>query len=509
MRSRAPSATGGETADPISDLVPAGYLGRLRLLVALDALLVEGSVSRAAERLGIGTPAMSRLLGQIRAFYNDPIMERTGRGMVPTAFAEQLRLRVRAVAAASEALFEDTDPRERATGQTSAPPSLSPPMQYPPLAMRPSIVLDGQPLPTELANKLSKISQDAEPRHRLAKYIALTGAGVGNSRPLTAAEAEDAFSIILDGNADPIQIGAFLVVLQYRGLNTAELSGMVAAGRFYVDARSLGSATVDLDWPAYVSPKVMSAPWFLHAARLVSRAGYTVLMHGLRTDEGQVSLAMRAAGLPIYRSLDEAETSIAKDRIGYLPLTAFGSQLYNLSALYRLFEMRSPLNMVIPLLNPLGAKTTVLGVPNASDRKIHRDAAQALGWSKLCAIGTSRDVAQATPFRVSTLFRLDGSVADEAIIGSTPAPKSEAVAGLSSLDYWRAVWTGCGAGRSRTRDRGRHGGHRTLDAGRETRSGNGAPEGRQPVGRALSRSSGASRLRGDRNGLDLDLPCGS
>ena len=57
-------------------------LGRLRLLLALDALLMEGSVSRAAERMGIGTPAMSRLLGQIREVYDDPIFIRSSRRLI-------------------------------------------------------------------------------------------------------------------------------------------------------------------------------------------------------------------------------------------------------------------------------------------------------------------------------------------------------------------------------------------------------------------------------------------
>jgi DNA-binding transcriptional LysR family regulator len=62
-------------------------LGRLRLLLALDALLIEGSVSRAAERMGMGTPAMSRLLGQIREVYDDPIFIRSSRRLIPTPFA--------------------------------------------------------------------------------------------------------------------------------------------------------------------------------------------------------------------------------------------------------------------------------------------------------------------------------------------------------------------------------------------------------------------------------------
>lgn len=53
-------------------------LGQLRLLIALDALLVEGSVGGAAKQMGLSIAAMSRLLGQIREKFNDPILVRSG-----------------------------------------------------------------------------------------------------------------------------------------------------------------------------------------------------------------------------------------------------------------------------------------------------------------------------------------------------------------------------------------------------------------------------------------------
>lgn len=59
----------------------------LNLLVALDALLEEGSVAAAAERLYLSQPAMSRTLGRIRRTTGDQILVRTGRTMTPTPYA--------------------------------------------------------------------------------------------------------------------------------------------------------------------------------------------------------------------------------------------------------------------------------------------------------------------------------------------------------------------------------------------------------------------------------------
>src|SRR6476659_3789706 len=66
----------------------------LNLLVTLDAVLAEGSVARAAERLRLSPSAMSRALARLRAATGDPLLVRAGRGLVPSPRAIELRERV-------------------------------------------------------------------------------------------------------------------------------------------------------------------------------------------------------------------------------------------------------------------------------------------------------------------------------------------------------------------------------------------------------------------------------
>lgn len=66
----------------------------LNLLPALDALLLEGSVARAARRLGLSASAMSRTLARLREATGDPLLVRAGRGLVPTPRALALRAQV-------------------------------------------------------------------------------------------------------------------------------------------------------------------------------------------------------------------------------------------------------------------------------------------------------------------------------------------------------------------------------------------------------------------------------
>ena len=64
------------------------------LLVTLDAVLAEGSVARAAQRLRLSPSAMSRALARLRETTGDPLLVRAGRGLVPTPRALELRERV-------------------------------------------------------------------------------------------------------------------------------------------------------------------------------------------------------------------------------------------------------------------------------------------------------------------------------------------------------------------------------------------------------------------------------
>ncbi|CAM5296690.1 LysR family transcriptional regulator [Streptomyces abikoensis] len=91
---------------------PAGWPAKadLNLLVALDALLDEESVTAAADRLGLSGPAMSRTLGRIRRALGDPVLVRAGRRMVPTPRALAMRGEVRRVLADARALFTAAAP---------------------------------------------------------------------------------------------------------------------------------------------------------------------------------------------------------------------------------------------------------------------------------------------------------------------------------------------------------------------------------------------------------------
>jgi DNA-binding transcriptional LysR family regulator len=84
----------------------------------LDVILEEGSVSRAAQRLNMSVPAVSRALGRLRAALGDPLMVRSGRGLRPTATALDLKPRVRALIDQAHALLDADTAAPRVSTRT-------------------------------------------------------------------------------------------------------------------------------------------------------------------------------------------------------------------------------------------------------------------------------------------------------------------------------------------------------------------------------------------------------
>src|SRR5690625_284556 len=78
----------------------------LNLLVALDALLTERSVTRAAERLHLSQPALSASLAKLRRHFNDPLLARRGNNYELTPLALRLTEHTATALEAARRVFE-------------------------------------------------------------------------------------------------------------------------------------------------------------------------------------------------------------------------------------------------------------------------------------------------------------------------------------------------------------------------------------------------------------------
>ena len=222
-----------------------------------------------------------------------------------------------------------------------------------------------------------RVSQGLE----FSSVLRTIGRGPNLSRALSRDEAHAAMGLILAGQAEPAQIGAFLLLLRYRGETAAELAGMVAAARETLavpDAPAPDApARVDLDWPSYAD-RHRQQPWFVLAALLLAENGVKVLMHGIAgaaAGHAPTRPVLAALGLTISPSLAAAAADLARDNFAYVGLESICPPLHALFDLRPVLGVRTAVNSLARALNPWRAAHQLQGVFHPPYQVLHRDAA--------------------------------------------------------------------------------------------------------------------------------------
>ncbi len=261
---------------------------------------------------------------------------------------------------------------------------------------------------------------------RFAGYVATLGRGPGRSRALSRAEAEDAFAMVLRDEPDPMQVGAFLMLLRYRGEDPDEVTGLVEAARRHA---GLGAAlqlpAVDLDWPSYGAGRTRGAPWFLLAALALADAGTRVLMHGSNEFSGGIGVAdaLAALGRPVQHDAGAVAAALAARRFAYWPAAAMAPSLERLLGLRRLFGLRSPVNTVARLLDPADASASVDGVFHPPYIALHLAVAERLRRRSLLVLKGGGGEAERAPGKPVTVhLQQAGTAARELTLPALCAP---------------------------------------------------------------------------------------
>jgi len=249
----------------------------------------------------------------------------------------------------------------------------------------------------------------------LAPYIHAMGRGPGRARNLDMAEAQDAMRLILSGDADPHAIGAFLMLMRYRGETPAEIAGFAQAIRAVLPVLP----QVDLDWPSYAAGRTRGLPWFLLAARLVAKSGARVLLHGWNSHQqagADLRGALALAGIVCADSPETAARLLDRDSIAYLPLEAFAPRALDLLRLREVFGLRSCINTVCRVLNPAQAPAAVQGVFHPPYRPLQQAAGVILGQQNLCILKGGGGEFERNPSKDALVFRLERGAPCESLL---------------------------------------------------------------------------------------------
>jgi anthranilate phosphoribosyltransferase len=301
--------------------------------------------------------------------------------------------------------------------------------------------------PIPRVSKQPRIEPAFAAPHPFAGFLRTIGRGATLGRPLEEAEAEQAMAMILDGAVEPVQLGAFLLVLRYRTETPAELAGFVRAVRSRI-TRPTG-VTVDLDWPSYAD-RHKQLPYFLLAALLLAGHGVRVLMHGI-DGEGPATTpaALRALGFPVCATMVEAAANLGTFGFAYLPLRMICPELEALFHLRPLLGLRSPANSLARELNPLGAPCQIQGVFHPNYLPLHQETARRLGQAHAAIFKGGGGEGQRNPDKPCRVLTVDDGVPGEtiwpALAGSNQHPwRTEPLEAERLGALWRGEWAAPG-----------------------------------------------------------------
>ena len=247
--------------------------------------------------------------------------------------------------------------------------------------------------------------------HPFACFLRTVGRGRHLSRSLSEEEAAEAMAMILAGEVAPEQLGAFLLILRYRGETPEELAGFVRAARARLDLP--GDLGVALDWPSYAD-RHKQLPYFVLAALLLAEAGIKVALHGI-AGSGPVTTpaVLDALGLTPAESFVLAARQLEQGNVAYLPVEPLCPPLAGLFALRPTLGVRSAANTFGRELNPLGAPCQMQGVFHPTYLPVHRDTARRLGQPRAAIFKGGGGEVQRNPEKPCRVVLVTGDEAAE------------------------------------------------------------------------------------------------
>ena len=188
-------------------------------------------------------------------------------------------------------------------------------------------------------------------------------------RDLSQEDAAQVMNEIMEGEATPAQIGAFVTALRIKGETVAEITGMaqtMRANSLKVQADVSGESLVDTAGTGGDGQNTMNIS--TAAAVVAAAAGAKVAKHGNRGASSVCGSAdiLEASGVKVDVAPDGVKRCIEQIGIGFMFAPIFHPSMRHAAVPRREIGIRTVFNIMGPLTNPAGAGAQVLGVADPS-----------------------------------------------------------------------------------------------------------------------------------------------
>ncbi|MBX9884820.1 MAG: anthranilate phosphoribosyltransferase [Novosphingobium sp.] len=197
--------------------------------------------------------------------------------------------------------------------------------------------------------------------------------------PLEEAEAEAAFSAILDGTVPDESIAPFLIALAERGETASEIAGA---------ARAMRARMIPIDAPAHAIDVCGTGGDGHHTLNVstavslvVAACGVPVAKHGNRAASSKAGAAdtLEALGLNLDRAAETAELTLGDLGICFLFAQRHHPALARIAPIRKALGRRTIFNLMGPLANPAGVRRQLVGIARPAYVPIYAEAIRRLG----------------------------------------------------------------------------------------------------------------------------------
>ena len=266
--------------------------------------------------------------------------------------------------------------------------------------------------------------------------------GIAAERPLTRAEAEDAFRTLFEGEATPSQMGGFLMALRTRGETVEEYAAAAAVMRAKCNKVRAPAGAMDIVGTGGDGKGTLNIS--TATAFVVAGAGVPVAKHGNRnlSSKSGAADALTQLGVNVMVGPQVVEAALSSCGIGFMMAPMHHPAIAHVMPTRSELGTRTIFNILGPLTNPAGVKRQLTG---AFARNLIRPMAEtlkALGSDRAWLVHGSDGTDELTITGISWVAALeDGTVREvelhpedaglpvhpfEDILGGTPAENAAA-----------------------------------------------------------------------------------
>lgn len=264
-------------------------------------------------------------------------------------------------------------------------------------------------------------------------YLKIVGNGRKTARDFTAAEAEEAFSMVMNGQASLAQVAVLMSAMRIKEESIDELAVFTRILRPYCQRLTQSQPDlVDICIPYDGRGKV---PLLIPAAALIAAAaGAKVGMHGRL---GQVlppkfgvgiGDVLQCLGVAVHASLLDAGKILDQVGVSFVVSEQFAPCLTRFDQIRLDFGMRSFFNTIEKLVNPFNAETCMVGVFHQPVMKRVAQAAQAQGYARGLVVQGPEGSVEALTSRRNPVVEFRGD-----------APFTEWTVNPADLDWWSRI----------------------------------------------------------------------